>query len=154
VGVRDLLPVRATGARGFSVVEVLVACAITAVVAAMGIPMAANEMKFLRSSGDARSLVNSIMIAKMRAAASFTQGRIYIDLTNKRYRIETWNKTTNAWTADAGWTYLSTGVSFGYGSVTTPPGTLTSLGQSGSCLGNTGTAVVQFSRDSPITGGG
>jgi hypothetical protein len=120
--------------------------------------MAANELKYLRSSGDARNMANAIMIAKMRAAASYTQGRFYADLVNKSFRIETWNKTTSKWTADAGNTYLSSGVTFSYGPVATPPpNTQASLAYAPACRNEVGatianTACVVFSsRGIPIT---
>jgi Tfp pilus assembly protein FimT len=139
---RRPLDVRVADARGVSILETLMVCLILGIVGAIAVPMTANELKYLRSSGDARSLSNAIMIAKMRAAASYTQGRLYADLSAKSFRVETWNKTTSKWVTDTGTTYLSSGDSFGYGSVATPPAnTQTTIGQSPACRNNSGDAI-------------
>src|SRR5437762_10236231 len=93
--------------RGFSLVEMLIVVALTGVVAAIAIPMMGNSLGFFRLSGDARSISNSVALAKMRAAAVFGKVRVYVDRTARGFRLETWNSTTNQWVADTGSTYLS-----------------------------------------------
>src|SRR2546429_7638367 len=96
--------------RGFSLAEMLIVVALTGVVAAIAIPMMGNSLGFFRLSGDARSMSNSVALAKMRAAAVFSRVRVFIDLAGRSFHIETWNSTTNLWVADGGNTYLSQGV--------------------------------------------
>jgi prepilin-type N-terminal cleavage/methylation domain-containing protein len=145
--------------RGFSLMEMLLVVALTGVVAAIAIPMMGNTLGFFRLSGDARSVSNSVALAKMRAASVFGKVRVYFDLTGKSFHLETWNSATSQWVADTGNTYLSQGVSFNFNPVTTaPPNTQGTIGEAAICKDNTGanisnTACVIFnSRGIPIDG--
>ena len=93
----------------------------------------------------------------MRAAANFTRVRLFVNLGDGTHVIETWDKDADSWVAEGGYSYLSSGVSFGYGIVATPPpDTQATIGQASACLddddnpiGNT--ACVMFnSRGIPI----
>src|ERR1700716_3918646 len=57
---------------GFSLMEILLVLGITSVIAAMAIPNIGLMVSYNRLSGDARTLSNSIAVAKMRASANFT----------------------------------------------------------------------------------
>jgi Tfp pilus assembly protein FimT len=144
--------------RGMSILEVLFTAGIMVIVGAIAVPNTINQLRFLRISGDGRDLANAAMLGKMRAAATFTQARLRVDLSVKRYRIETWNKTGGTWAADGGYTYLSGADTFGYGAVgTPPPSTQVAIGQSLACRDAGGAAiadtacVVFNSRGVPIT---
>jgi len=144
-------------ARGVSLLEMLVVLAIVGVLAAVAIPMTGNALANFRLSGDQRSVSNQISVAKMRAASSFSRTRLYVNLTARTFRIETWNKTTSAWAAESGDTSLSPGVTFSFGPVTTPPpNTQGIIGQALACTDNLGavianTACVMFnSRGVPV----
>lgn len=127
---------------GFSALEVLVVVAITGVVAAIAVPMAGNSLGYYRLSGDARSVANTVAVAKMRAAATFSRSRLYVDLNGKAFRVETQKNATAPWVVDSGATYLNAQNWFGYGVVgTPPPNTLASIGQASPCLDNSGNAV-------------
>jgi hypothetical protein len=100
----------------------------------------------------------------MRAASNFTRVRLYVDVSGRSHHLESWDKTTSSccWTAEGGLTYLSTGVSFGYGAVTAaPPNTQTTIDQAPECTDNAdppvaieNTACVMFnSRGVPIDAG-
>src|SRR5215472_15201916 len=145
---------------GFSTIELLVAVAIIAVVAAMAIPNLVRMQKNARLSGDGHNLASTLSVAKMRAAADFTESRVFLFTgTDKTeyFRIDVWNKTagsggTGCWVPDAvsnpgtngtycvtdtslkgSETFLSTGVSTGYGSVSSSPDSNVTFGQAGSC---------------------
>jgi prepilin-type N-terminal cleavage/methylation domain-containing protein len=160
---------------GFSLLETMLVVAIMGILAAIAIPMTGNSIRYAKISGDARDLSNEISMAKMRAAAKFTQARIYVDLTGKTYYIQTCNTPTTSpcpsWTTEGGATSLSSTVSFGYSSVTAPPSltnatppsfTQTTIGQSANCLNTASppvavanTACVIFnSRGIPVDTGG
>ena len=144
--------------RGFSLVEILVVVALTGIVAAIAVPMMGNTLGFFRLSGDARSTANAIALGKMRAASVFGKVRLYVDLTNKSFHLETYDKTTSAWVVDTGTTYLSQNVNFGYGVVgSAPPNTQGTIGQAAMCKNNAGTldiantaCVIFNSRGVPI----
>jgi len=108
---------------GFSLLEIMFVVGLMGVISAIAIPMAGNELSYLRLSGDARNITNALTLTKMRAAASFSQARVYMDRSAKSYRIETWRKTSTPpdWVTDGGISYLAGSDQFGFGTVSTPP---------------------------------
>ena len=153
-------------ARGFTLIEMLMTLAIMGVIFAIALPMTSNAVKYEKISGDARDIFNDISVAKMRAAAKFTQARIYVDLTGKEYELQTCNDPTTlpcaAWTTEGGWTSLSSSVSFGFGSISTAPAnTQTTIGQATLCKDGSPLAdvansacVIFNSRGIPVDTGG
>jgi prepilin-type N-terminal cleavage/methylation domain-containing protein len=152
--------------RGFSLIELLMVVGIMGVLAAITVPMSGNTIRYLKLSGDARELSNATAVAKMRAAAKFTQSRLYVDIAGRAFYVQTFDKTTDTWTTEGGSTSLSSTVSFGYGPITTPPpNTQTSIAQAPLCQNLAGsppapvdvanTACVIFnSRGIPVDGTG
>lgn len=147
---------------GFSMLELILVLSISIVVAGSAVPIMGNTLGFFRLSGDARAVSNATAVAKMRAAALFTQTRLYVDLGANTFRVETWQKTgTPGWHADGGTTRLSAGDAFGFGSVTAAPAnTQATIAQAPACLDASGepipnTACVVFnSRGIPIDASG
>ena len=125
----------AQDSRGFSVVELLLVVAIIGTLAAITVPMSGNTIRFLKLSGDAREISNATAVAKMRAAAKFTQSRLYVDLTGRQFYVQTFDKTTSTWGTEGGAVSLSSSVIFGYGPIATPPpDTQTTIGQAPECV--------------------
>jgi Tfp pilus assembly protein FimT len=124
-------------------IELLVVVGLTAVIAAIAIPMMANTLGNFRLSGDARGLSNGLSVAKMRAASDFTQTRLFIDLDDRTYHIEEYRRTgTPGWVSVTGSTNLSLSDTFGFGVVSTaPPNTQATIGQSAACLDGSGKAI-------------
>jgi prepilin-type N-terminal cleavage/methylation domain-containing protein len=145
--------------RGFTFTEILVVVGLIGVLAAIAMPLSSNLLLHLRLSGDARSASNALILAKMRAAATFTQARLYVDIGGKTFRIETWRKTgTPGWVADGGITNLASTTQFGFSNVNAaPPNTQVTISQPGVCRDAAGgsvanTACIVFnSRGVPIT---
>jgi len=130
-----------SNSRGFSLIELLMVVGIMGVLAVIAVPMSGNTIRYLKLSGDAREISNATAVAKMRAAAKFTQSRLFIDTVAKTFYIQTFTRTTStacptlgAWCTESAATSLSNTVSFGYGPVATPPpNTQTSIDQSPPC---------------------
>jgi len=136
--------------RGFSLIEMMMVCAVMGVIAAIAIPMSGNTLRYLKLNGDARDMSNAAALAKMRAAAKFTQSRLYLDLSASTFYIQTYDKTTSSWVNEAGASYLSSGVSYGYGPVSAaPPNTQTTIGQPPQCM-NTATPPAAIANSACI----
>jgi prepilin-type N-terminal cleavage/methylation domain-containing protein len=143
---------------GYTAIEMLVVLALMGLLATMSIPAMGMMLGHYRLSGDARSVSNIVAVAKTRAAAAFTRGRVYVDLTTGRYHVETWRKTgTPGWVAEGGYGGLSAGNTFGFaGLPTPPPNTQAGIALSPKCRDDDGdviddTACVLFnSRGVPV----
>jgi prepilin-type N-terminal cleavage/methylation domain-containing protein len=152
--------------RGFSLIELLMVVAIMGALAAIAVPMSGSTIRFLKLSGDARELSNAAAVAKMRAAAKFTQSRLYVDITGRAFYVQTLDKTTSTWTTEGGSTPLSSSVIFGFGPIADPPpNTQTTIDQAPPCVNMMGsplapvtvanTACIVFnSRGIPVDGTG
>jgi prepilin-type N-terminal cleavage/methylation domain-containing protein len=130
---------------GFSILELLVVVVVAAIIAAFTIPQWLRIQQSLRLSGDGRGITETLGIAKMRAAADFTNARVYFDLGARTYRVDVWDKTNNCWISDSnraagciaaagnvtvGGTAvtaepLSQNISYGFGALTAPPPNVT-----------------------------
>ena len=154
------------GNHGFSLAEVLIVIFIILLIAAIGIPNLMTMVGEMRTAGDARDLNGAIVLAKMRAASNFSRARVYADLSANTFRVEWQQAGTTTWTPDGcpnscvGDQLLATGVSFGFGSLSSPPSnTQATLGQAPVCLDNSGSAITNTaciifnSRGIPITSG-
>lgn len=144
-------------AHGFSLIEMLFVVGITAVIAAIAVPMMRNTMGDFRIRGDARSVTNAVSLAKLRAASDFTNVRMYVDLSTNSFHIESYDKTAVAWNTEGGTTGLSATDSFSFGAITMPPpNTQAVIGQAPLCktaanADIAGTACVIFnSRGVPV----
>jgi Tfp pilus assembly protein FimT len=149
---------------GFTTLELLVALGIAGVVAAMTVPATTRTLADLRLRGDARGVHNAVALAKMRAAARFTRERLYVDRTTNTYHLEFWDKAAGAWVNEQDPTMnLQTGVTFGYGELSTaPPDTQSTLTMAGACKTGltsgsdiSGSSCIVFnSRGIPVDGSG
>ena len=129
---------------GYSGLELLVVVAIIATVAAIAVPSFISAQRDFRSFGDAQELAGEILLAKMRAASNFTQARAYFDTSAQAFRIDVWNKpvapaTSGSWVTEGGTHNLSAGVTFGFGTLTSPPpNAQATLAEAPACRNDTG----------------
>jgi prepilin-type N-terminal cleavage/methylation domain-containing protein len=144
---------------GWTLLEISATLLILSVVSAMAIPQFLMFRKDTRTFGDARDLADMVLLAKMRAASNYTHARIYVDTTAQSYHIEIWNKTTPGWQVDSVVIPLSSGNTFAFGSLSSPPsGTQSTIGLAPACqavAGGTGTisntsCIVFNSRGIPV----
>ena len=129
--------------RGFSLIELMMVVAIIGTLAAITVPMSGNAIRYLKLSGDAREISNATAVAKMRAAAKFTQSRLYVDITGRQFYVQTYDKTTATWTTEGGAVSLSSTVTFSHGPIATPPpDTQTTIGPAPECVNMAGSPPV------------
>src|SRR5262245_53305545 len=124
--------------------EIMFVVAIMGIISAIAVPMLGNALAHFRLSGDARSVSNAVAVSKMRAASDFARVRLYVNLANSSYHVETLDKTTTPphWTLEGGTTYLATGVSFSYGIVgAAPPNTQATIAQAPACIDDNGVDI-------------
>ena len=134
--------VRWTAERGFTLLELIVVVGFVAVISAIAVPMMKNTLGDLSLTGDARALTNAVSLAKLRAASSFSQARLFIDLSGKSYHVETWQKDPATWVTEGGIRTLSTTVAFSAGVVgTAPPFSQAAIGQASACVTDAGAAI-------------
>lgn len=141
---------RPHASRGFTMIELLLVVAVSAVIAAVAIPSYTSIQRYLRINEDGRSLNALVALAKMRAAQDYTHARVRANLAASTYQLEVWSKSLNSgngcWKTDND-TYnrctndttspvvaLSTGVQFGFGTVGAgAPNPQTIFGQAPAC---------------------
>jgi len=167
--------------RGFTVIEILIVVAITAVMATIAVPGYLSMMRYLRIAGDGRDINATVALAKMRAAQDFTHARIHADLVANTYALQVWDKTANGgvgcWktendsvhpctATDSPSIQLSPGVTFGSGDATAgSPNPQPSIAQAPACndgvaggviaSSHSGTACIEFnSRGLPVAQNG
>jgi prepilin-type N-terminal cleavage/methylation domain-containing protein len=141
---------RAKRQRGFTMIELAVVAAIFVVIASIALPGAMRMVRSYGASSSARTLASQLALAKMRAAEGFTQEELNCTLTSNSCQLETCTtkgaSTCTTFSNDGGPVYLAQGISFGYGSITTPAGTQTTISNT--------TPIIFNSRGIPITAAG
>lgn len=135
--------------------ELVVVLAVLGALMAIAVP----RMGGFGGSNDPRNLSNALALAKMRAASSFTQARLYVSLAGRSQHVESWSKTAVPpdWVAVNGPTLLSNNDVFGFGpAANPPPNTQAAIAQAPPCLDKdlnviANTACILFnSRGIPI----
>jgi len=116
-----------SASRGASLLELMVVLAIGMVLMLVSIQGLRSAMENTRLQSDAMTISRSLFMAKLLAGSEFTRSRLRIDTATNQYAVETLDKATNTWVAQSGPAPLGAGISFGSGSVSTPPPGLGSM---------------------------
>jgi Tfp pilus assembly protein FimT len=130
------------------VIEVLAVVVIILVVAAFTIPNVLQMQRNNRLIGSAKGIAGQLALARMKASADFTLTRLSFALAGATYKLEVWNKTAAAFQLQQGDSDqpLAQGVKFGFGSISAPAGSQTTIAQSAQ--------IVFDSRGIPIDAAG
>src|SRR5260370_7609059 len=80
--------------RGFTLIEVLVVLAVTAILMAIAVPQFQRMTQVLRISGDMRDITGTVDQAKMHAAADFTHAHTPPNLAPTTFHLQLSHKTT------------------------------------------------------------
>jgi type II secretory pathway pseudopilin PulG len=124
----------AAAERGYTVIDILMVVALAGVVGAVALPTAGSAMSGQRFNGAAQQVTNLVGLAKMRASATFSRARVRVDLGNRTYVLERWDRDVNQWTPEGLPEQLPVGVAFGFGLLgTPPPNTQAVIGLSPAC---------------------
>ena len=142
--------------RGYSLIELMMALGIIAVIGGFVIPITDMSLRGGRLRGDAAIIRNLVGVAKMRASANFTRARVYADLGARTYVLQIWDKTANAgagaWVDDGGINQLANGVTFGFGGLNAPPpNTQVNIAQSPTCTDGLTAAAALIANTACVT---
>ena len=141
---------RVSGNHGVALVQLLIAIFIMLTLTILAIPSIRATQADNRITGDAQGIAGRLALAKMKAAANFTQERLNFNLTAGTYSLEIYDRASSSFKNDegaqGGAQYLTTGDSFGFGSIAAPAGGQATIQQS---------ALITFnSRGIPIDSSG
>jgi prepilin-type N-terminal cleavage/methylation domain-containing protein len=145
---------------GYSLIEILVVVGMVAVLAAVTVPVASTSLTSYRFEGDGQAMSHMVGLAKMRAAARSTRARMYVDIEERSFALQTFDRAALTWVTDGGVQYLSTGVTFSNGDLDSPPPNQDTVNFSAECKDDggsdiDGTACISFnSRGLPVDGNG
>jgi len=132
---------------GFSSTELLIVVGLILIVTVMSIPSLRRTLEAYRGSAAVHGIAGQLALSRMRAASDFTRAKLVIDTTNRTYvRQVMTDKTLGTYATEGGTQYLPQGVSFGFGSITSPAGGQTSISQT--------TEIIFNSRGIPVDSGG
>src|SRR3989442_11642203 len=85
---------------GFTLLELIIVLFISLVITGIAIPRFVQTMRNLRLAGDGRNIAETLGLAKLRAAADFTDARAYFDFGTGTYRVDVWDKNASCWRPD------------------------------------------------------
>ena len=128
--------------RGFSMAELMVVAGVMLILTGIILPQIQSFVHLYALSGAAREIAGQISLTRMRAGAEITQAQFVVNPIAESYQIQTCtakNTTTgdcSAWTSENGTQYLPPGIFFGYGSISTPADSQTTIGQTTSIIFN------------------
>jgi hypothetical protein len=130
--VRSSRPAR----KGFSLLEVILSLGMSMALAAMTTPALYKAAESYKVAGAARGLASQLALAKMRAAAEFSQSQLNANVSAGSFTVQVYSKTSASFVTEGGTQYLVPGVVFAYPSGAPPAGSQTPIGQTTPLLFN------------------
>lgn len=117
--------------RGFTVSEVLITLLVIMVLSAIAIPSIQSVVQSYRTAESARGIASQLSLARMRAASAFKQTELNCSSTTNSCQVQVCSAASNPCagfspTAESTF-FLPTGISFGYGNISTAAGTQTAI---------------------------
>jgi type II secretory pathway pseudopilin PulG len=139
---------------GFSSVELTIVASIMLITALIATPSLKGILAAYRGSSAARNISAQMHLARMRAGSKFTRTQLSLDTVSRTFQLSVYDNddpactvsTPSCWQLEGGIHSLGTGVSFGFGTISTPPPGLGAVAQS--------TGVYFNSRGMPVTSSG
>jgi prepilin-type N-terminal cleavage/methylation domain-containing protein len=135
--------------RGFSLIELLVVVLIIIVLIAVAAPSLSNIAQNYRLTGDVRTVMAELNLARMRAASLGTKSRLNVNLAANTYQLEVWDRTTGTYQLEGGIQNLSQGNLFGFGGMTVPAGQQSTIAVG--YPGETGCGCIYFNSRGVVT---
>jgi Tfp pilus assembly protein FimT len=83
--------------RGFSLAELCLLLALTAITVTLSVPMLSSSMRGMQLMGQARSIASTLQLAKLSAIAQTTRCRMSFDLGNNNWTYERYNLAAAQW---------------------------------------------------------
>jgi prepilin-type N-terminal cleavage/methylation domain-containing protein len=146
---------------GYSLIEVMVAMTVLAVLGSFAVPMVESTTNGIKLHDQAEAVASLVGLAKMRATSQFSKSRVYADLISDTYVMQLWDRDAGTWVNDDAVVTLPNGVEFGFGKVDEPPpNTQDKIGFATACTNDLNqpidkTACINFnSRGIPIDAAG
>ena len=139
---------------GFSSVELMIVASLMLISTFVAIPSLKGILAAYRGSSATRNIGAQMHLARMRAGSNYTRTRLSLDAVTNTFQLSVYDNddpactvaTASCWKLEGGISSLGTGVSFGYGAISTPPPGLAAVAQS--------TGVYFNSRGMPVTSSG
>ncbi len=96
--------------RGFSLTELTMLLAIVAILLASSIPILSSSMRSWQLGADARKIVTSLTLAKLSATSQMTHYQLLFTVSNNKWSLQKWNRSTSAYEVQGAETTLSEGM--------------------------------------------
>lgn len=106
---------------GYSLVEIMAAMAVLAVLSAFALPMVESTTSGIKLRDQANAIADLIGLAKMRATSQFSRTRVRVDVAAGTYVMQSWDAGANNWVDEQAEIELPFGVTFGWGDLATAP---------------------------------
>jgi prepilin-type N-terminal cleavage/methylation domain-containing protein len=106
---------------GYSLVEIMAATAVLAVLSAFAVPVVSATARGTKLRDQANQIADLIGLAKMRATSEFSRSRLYVDIAAETYVPQIWDVAAGDWKNEQAPITLPYGIDFGWGALDKAP---------------------------------